>query len=99
MTAIVVSIRGKVEICSHENKHIKSLFLTCKFVNAHYDRIKVLRKIRESMTLFCRKCVIFRETFIVDYANVGFFPRVVYFVVRLEVSFLLQIRIIHYIPL
>ena len=37
------------------------------------------------MTLFCRKCVIFRETFIVDYANVGFFPRVVYFVVRLEV--------------
>ena len=44
------NIRGKVEICSHENKHIKSLFLTCKFVNAHYDRIKVLRKIRESMT-------------------------------------------------
>ena len=38
MTAITIIIRGKVEICSHENKHIKSLFLTCKFVNAHYDR-------------------------------------------------------------
>ena len=35
----------------------------------------------------------------VDYANVGFFPRVVYFVVRVEVLFLLQRRIIHYIPL
>ena len=42
------NIRGKVEICSHENKHIKKLFL--KFVNAVYDRIKALQKIRESMT-------------------------------------------------
>ena len=42
------NIRGKAEICSHENKHIKRLFL--KFVNAYYDQIKALQKIRESMT-------------------------------------------------
>ena len=42
------NIHSKVEICSHENKHIKRLFL--KFVNAYYDRIKALRKIRESTT-------------------------------------------------
>ena len=42
------NICGKVEICSHESKHIRRLFL--KFVNAYYDRIKVLRKIKELVT-------------------------------------------------
>ena len=69
------NIHGKVEICSHENKHIKRLFL--KFVSIYYDRIKVLWKIKESMT-FCSKCVICQETFLIDYANVSFLQQVVY---------------------
>ena len=60
-----------------------------------YERIEVLRKIREGIINICRKCVIFQESFtrIVDYANIGFFQRVVYFLFGLKFCFL-RIRII-----
>ena len=53
--------------CNHGSKRIKRLFsFFFAFANAYHDRKKVLQWIEESMTFICRKCDIFRVTFIVD---------------------------------
>ena len=72
--------------CHQTIETISHIFFECSFSSSFWNEVcdKILNKLK---------------TFIVDYANISIFPRVVYFVVRLEVLFLLQIRIIDHIPL